>query len=161
MFGLGDPDAPIDTDKLRASLTKNEGSVFYVYDDATGKAIISGTTVIGNPTIGIGRLVTGAKGLSDDEQQYLLSNDIRDVIKESENQNWWSHVVNCEPRARACVELMFILGPVHFAAFHKAVAALMIDDFNTAADEFVNSALDHEDGNRITLLAQTIRTGFG
>jgi lysozyme len=59
---------------LHAELMGDEGKVLRVYDDATGKPIVKGTTVIGNPSIGIGRNLAG-RGITDSEAETLFSND--------------------------------------------------------------------------------------
>jgi len=43
---------------LLTELLRNEGETLRVYDDATGKPIVKGSTVVGNPTIGIGRCLS-------------------------------------------------------------------------------------------------------
>jgi hypothetical protein len=59
---------------LHAELMGDEGKVLRVYDDATGKPIVRGSTVVGNPSIGIGRNLAG-RGISDSEAEVLFSND--------------------------------------------------------------------------------------
>ena len=59
---------------IRAELMGDEGKVLKVYDDETGKPIVKGTTVLGNPTIGVGRNLAG-RGISDSEAELLLGND--------------------------------------------------------------------------------------
>lgn len=61
-------------DAIHAELMGDEGKVLRVYDDATGKPIVKGTTVQGNPSIGIGRNLAG-RGITDAESEVLFTND--------------------------------------------------------------------------------------
>jgi lysozyme len=60
---------------LRAELLTDEGHVLKVYDDATGKPIGRDTLVKGNPSIGVGRNLSG-NGITSAESDYLLANDM-------------------------------------------------------------------------------------
>lgn len=57
-------------------LRKHEGCRLHVYDDATGEPIVAGYTLKGNPTIGYGRLLTDAHGISNAEADMLLAHDM-------------------------------------------------------------------------------------
>ena len=52
-----------DVSAMVEQLIPEESERYFVYDDATGKTILKGSTVVGNPTIGIGRNLSG-EGLS-------------------------------------------------------------------------------------------------
>jgi GH24 family phage-related lysozyme (muramidase) len=112
---------------------------------------------LGNLTIGYGHLVSD--GVSNAAVDQITSDDIQSAIGAAQAQNWWSHVADNDARSNACIELLFILGPTKFAGFHDAIAALLADDFETAGNQFVNSLLEHEDGERIDRLGQMISTG--
>ena len=60
---------------LRQELHGDEGIKLKVYDDATGRPIGPGSQVQGNPTIGVGRNLSG-RGLSPAESEQLLTNDL-------------------------------------------------------------------------------------
>lgn len=60
---------------LRAELTMDEAKKLFVYDDKTGKPIVKGTVVIGNPSIGVGRNLAG-RGITDAEADILLIDDM-------------------------------------------------------------------------------------
>jgi len=66
---------------LEKQLILHEGLRLIVYDDATGQPLKPGKKLVGNPTIGVGRNLSG-HGLSDDEVHYLLANDIDRVQDE-------------------------------------------------------------------------------
>lgn len=151
MFGLL-TDEDIDMAKLQSSVMAHEGTgpvkngQFMPYNDS-----------LGNLTLGYGHLI--ANGVSSAAALQIMSDDLTNALDESKTQPWWANVVTCEPRARAMVELMFILGPVKFSEFHNMIAGLLANDFNIAANEIINSTLDHEDGERINLLSEMVRTG--
>lgn len=142
----------MDEGKLRASIAGHEGTgpvkngQFMPYLDS-----------LGNPTIGYGHLI--ANGVSNAAAQQILSDDIAISIQQCQAEPWWQNVAGTDARARSCCELMFILGPSKFAGFHNADAGLLANDFETAANQIIDSALDHEDGERINVLAEMIRTG--
>lgn len=137
----------IDLDKLTSSIKLHEGLKLKPYQDTVGKT-----------TIGYGRNLTD-DGITQGEANILLSDDITVSISQCEVEPWWPHVAGVEPRARACCELMFILGPTKFAGFRNAVAALLADNFTEAANQIIDSVLDHEDGERINILAGMISSG--
>jgi lysozyme len=153
----------MDVAKLRASLIAHEGNVPYVYDDATGKPIVSGCTVVGNPTVGVGRLVSSAKGLSPAECGALLDNDIASCIAEASAWPWWAPVANDDVRGRAIVEILFNLGLPKLNGFVVALAALGNGDFEGAASAFRDSAwfnqVGSQPGQRGYVLTEMIETG--
>ena len=54
------------------------GHAHVVYDDATGKPIRAGDTLIGHPTLGFGRNLSG-KGIEDDEAEVMEALE-RDIL---------------------------------------------------------------------------------
>lgn len=159
MYGINDPNCPVDIEKLINSLIQHEGLKSCAYDDANGQPIISGYTVIGNPTAGVGRLLTMKKGLSNEESRYLLGNDIRSAIGEAEAQSWWTKVKDSDPRARALIELIFNLGLGGLKNFTHALAAIDSGNYALAADEFLNSKWARQVKGRAQVLTEMIRTG--
>ena len=151
MYGLSDPDCPVDMQKLTASIQAHEGLRLQIYDDINGYA-----------TIGYGRNLS-TKGISNDEATYLLGNDIRSAIGEAEAQPWWGVVKNDDVRSRALIEILFNVGLGSFNRFVKAVAALCAGDFPTAANQFRDSAWFKQvgslPGQRGYVLCQMIETG--
>ena len=67
-------------DALIARLRMHEGLRLAVYDDATGLKVTKGSTLVGHPTIGIGRELS-MHGISEDEAIILCGNDIVEVEK--------------------------------------------------------------------------------
>jgi hypothetical protein len=63
--------------KLIDLISLHEGVKYRVYDDANGKEIKAGDTLVGHPTIGVGRNVASdGLGLTIDEINFILVNDI-------------------------------------------------------------------------------------
>jgi lysozyme len=147
MYGLDDPNSPVDMRKLTASIMAHEGLRLKPYKDATG-----------NTTIGYGRNLDG-KGISTAEAANLLSDDIGDVILQAEAQTWWPVVKNDDVRARALVEIIFNIGLAGFNTFVKAIAALNDADFSTCVAEFKNSIWATQVGQRAIILTGMIETG--
>lgn len=65
---------PALSDALDAEWSLDEGDRSKVYDDATSKPIVKGTTVIGNPTIARGRNLA-SRGLLPNEMDLMHAND--------------------------------------------------------------------------------------
>jgi lysozyme len=111
----------IDRQRLREQLARHEGKRRFVYDDASGKPISTGTFVRGKPTIGVGRNLA-EKGLSDDEIDYLLDNDIKDAIADAQTFRWFDSL---DPvRQAVIVELCFNMGLGKLRTFKKFLQAM-------------------------------------
>jgi len=108
-------------------------------------------------TIGVGRNIdpTGI-GLSDDEIDYLLDNDIARCITELDQFSWFENL--SETRRFAVIDMCFNLGITRFKGFKKAIAAMAISDFDTAADEFFDSRWAKQVGNRAITICEMIRS---
>lgn len=153
----------IDRQRLREQLSRHEDRRRFVYDDATGKPIAEGTFVRGLPTVGVGRNLA-AKGLSDDEIDYLLDNDITDAITDASTFRWFESL---DPvRQSAVVELCFNLGLTRLRGFSKFLGAMAEQRFGVAAAELANSKWQKQvdpklgDGKgRADTLIHMIRTG--
>ena len=107
-------------------------------------------------TIGVGRNIdpTGI-GLSPDEIDYLLDNDIARCIAELGQFSWFENL--SETRRFAVIDMNFNLGITRFKGFKKAIAAMSISDFDTAADEFFDSRWAKQVGNRAITICEMIR----
>ena len=116
-------------------------------------------------TIGVGRNVDpgdngSAKGLglSDDEIDYLLENDIKRVEKElSDEYEWFSGLDDV--RRDCMVDISFNLGQTRLRGFKKALSAMAESDWEEASEQFLDSRWADQVGNRATELAEMIRTG--
>ena len=116
-------------------------------------------------TIGVGRNIDagdngGARGLglSDDEVDYLLQNDIDRVIEELDGEYPWFAGLN-NARSDAMVDISFNLGQTRLRGFRKALEAMESGDWEEAGKQFLDSRWADQVGNRATELAEIIRTG--
>ena len=116
-------------------------------------------------TIGVGRNVDAGDdgrarglGLSDDEIDYLLENDIGRVTKELNNEYKWFSDLD-KVRQDAMIDISFNLGQTRLRAFKNALAAMAANDWDEAADQFMDSRWSGQVGNRAKELTEMIRTG--
>lgn len=112
---------------------------------------------LGIETIGVGRNLVD-RGLSDDEVDYLLNNDIQIVENELDDaMSWWRDLD--EVRQRALADLAFNMGVPRLHGFVNALSALKGRDYHRAADEFMDSKYARQVGARADRIAEMIRTG--
>lgn len=119
--------------RLVAQLQRHEdgqhvhGSRFRLFKDTQG-----------NWTIGWGRNI-GARGISEEEADFLLGNDINDAQHDLSRVFPWFQRLD-SVRQCAMVEFGFI-GIEKLLGFEKALRAMAVGDYATAADEFYDSNL--------------------
>tara|TARA_Y100000114_G_scaffold54937_1_gene50200 strand:- start:1805 stop:2227 length:423 start_codon:yes stop_codon:yes gene_type:complete len=113
----------------------------------------------GYETIGVGRnIAESGLGLSEDEIEYLLANDIKRVREELEDNYFWFRALN-EARQDAMIDICFNLGLTRLRGFVKALEAMSREQFDIAADEFMDSRWAKQVGNRAVEVTEIIRTG--
>jgi len=137
----------MDLIKLKESIVKHEGKRLKPYKDTVGKL-----------TIGVGRNLDDV-GITYDECDYMLNNDIQRVFREARGQDWWDAVSDNDARSRAMVELLFNVGGATLAKFKHALAALRNRDYGRAADEFLDSLWAKQVGARAITITKMIRNG--
>ena len=120
-------------DKLVAMLKRHEGVKHFPYRDS-----------LGIETIGCGRNISKSEkhhglGISDDEIDYMLQNDIERTIKELSREYPWFNDMEEGARRDAIINLHFNLGRVRFAGFKKALGHMEMGDYDQAALEFLDS----------------------
>ena len=112
----------------------------------------------GYETIGVGRnIAESGIGLSDDEIDYLLENDIKRCKQELISLSWFSDLDAV--RQDAIVNLCFNLGLTRLMGFQNAMGAMAVGDYEKAADEFLDSRWAKQVGQRSLDVAHMIRTG--
>lgn len=141
-------------DKLVKMLRRHEGEV------KTNGRHLAYRCPAGYWTIGIGRNIDpeNGLGLSDDEVDYLLSNDITRVIKELGSAFPWFSDLD-EARRDAMIDICFNVGLPRLKGFEKALEAMGRADYEKAADEFLNSKWARQVGNRAIEVTDMIRQG--
>ncbi len=136
------------TEKLLDMLKRHEGVRSHVYLCSAGYE-----------TIGVGRNISkSGMGLSDDEVDYLLENDIARVIKELSSEYPWFNSLD-DVRKDAMIDISFNLGATRFRGFKRALAAMEVADHTTAAKEFLDSKWSRDVKGRATELCYMIETG--
>ena len=133
--------------KLSEQLRIHEGVRTHFYRCTSGLA-----------TIGVGRCIEeGSLGLSDDEIDYLLENDIKRCKQELVSLSWFADLDAV--RQDAIVNLCFNLGLTRLMGFKNAVGAMAVGDYEKAADEFLDSRWANQVGQRALDVTHMIRTG--
>tara|TARA_R110001599_G_scaffold352053_1_gene585763 strand:+ start:263 stop:685 length:423 start_codon:yes stop_codon:yes gene_type:complete len=135
--------------KLIEMLRLHEGVETHAYECSASKI-----------TVGVGRNIDpeGGIGLSTDEINYLLQNDIDRVYSELDNEYDWFSGLD-QVRQDAMIDISFNLGQTRLRAFKNALAGMAKGDWRAAADEFMDSRWSKQVGNRAKTLTGMIRTG--
>jgi lysozyme len=136
------------TDKLLEMLKRHEGVRSKVYLCSAGYE-----------TIGVGRNISeSGMGLSDDEVDYLLENDIVRVVKELSTEYPWFNSLD-DVRKDAMIDISFNLGATRLRGFKRALAAMEVADYKMAAKEFLDSKWSRDVKGRATELCYMIEMG--
>lgn len=131
---------------LRADLTRDEGKRSKVYFDS-----------LGIPTAGVGRNMRDV-GLSDEEINFLLDNDIAKVLKQlDEKLGWWRTLD--EVRQRVLANMCFQLGINGLLNFKNTLKAVQESRWDDAAAGMKNSLWGKQTPVRVDRLAEMMRHG--
>ena len=130
-------------------LTRHEGVETHAYECSAGKI-----------TVGVGRNIDqdGGIGLTDDEIDYLLQNDIERVMIELVSEYSWFNDLD-DVRKDAMVDIAFNLGQTRLRLFKRALAAMEAGKYKDAATEFLDSKWAKQVGGRALELSDMISTG--
>ena len=131
---------------LIAQLRKHEGVRSKPYKDTVGKI-----------TIGVGRNLDD-KGLSDDEINMLLSNDIKDAMEDAVAlvPSFWGLTEN---RQRVLVDMAFNLGRARLGKFVNTLAAVERGDYEAAAAGMMASKWARQVKGRAVTLSEMMKQG--
>ena len=134
--------------ELVDQLKLHEGSRTHVYD-----------CPMGYQTIGVGRNIdpNGGIGLSDDEIDYLLENDIRRCEKELDRFSWFADMDMV--RQDALINMCFNLGFTRLLKFKNMLSALAECKYQLAAAEALDSKWAKQVGQRAKDIAHMFSTG--
>ena len=111
----------------------------------------------GAHTVGYGRNIDadGGVGISEDEADYLLENDIKRTIKECQRWGWFDEL---DPSKQSVVvQLCFQLGWPRLSNFNRMLTALSKQDYETAAAELLDSRFAEQVPQRANRLADQMR----
>ena len=122
-----------DMEKLIEQLKRHEGVKRKAYQDQ-----------FGTWHIGAGRNIHPdgphqGMGLSEEEIDFMLSNDIVRTIKELSEEYAWFNELEDGARRDGIINMHFNLGRVRFAKFKKAIAHMEAGNHDLASAEFLDS----------------------
>lgn len=143
-------------DQVAEQIMHHEGVRLAVYDDATGKPIVAGDMVQGNPTIGVGRLLTDDRGITEDEVMLLLKNDLTWVAEKAQTYGFWNKLDSA--RQMVIMGMIFNMGN-RFDQFKKMIAALEVGDYEEASVQMLDSRWAKIVKGRAVELSEQMRTG--
>ena len=131
--------------ELKKWLIEHEGMSLKPYKCPNGKI-----------TIGVGRNLE-SNGLSLDECNYLLENDIARCRRELDVY-WWFVILN-ENRKNALLNMCFNLGLTKLLTFKKMIVALEKKNYDRAAIEALDSRWAKQVKGRAVDIAEVIKEG--
>lgn len=138
-------------DKIVEMLKRHEGEV------KTNGRHVAYKCSEGFWTLGIGRNVdpNAGLGLSDDEVDYMLSNDVDRVIAELGKSFLWFSDLDCV-RADAMIDLCFQLGLPSLLKFKKFLASMEDGDYEAASTHLLDSLYARQTPARADEIAEMI-----
>jgi len=135
----------VDRQRLFAQLRLHEGVEHKPYKCTAGYL-----------TIGVGRNIE-ERGLSDDEIDYLLTNDVNIVTDELvKSFDWYADL--SPVRQRVVVDMVFNLGMPRFKQFKNMIAAIEAGDWMEASNQMMDSRWAKQVGFRASRLAEMMET---
>lgn len=147
----------MDYSPLVANLHVEEGVRSSVYDDATGQPIVSGTTVQGNPTVGVGINLCDPNGLYPEEIAWLLNNRLTRIEAQCKTLAYWGDLN--APRKLAVMDMVFNMGFPTFQTFGPFNALMTAGNCIGAADDLESTLWHRQVGDRAVRVEQILRTG--
>lgn len=133
---------------LTEQLRRDEGTESCAYQDS-----------LGYWTIGVGRLIDARKGggLSNDEIDYLLDNDVKAKTAEVLQALPWVARLS-EPRRAVLVNMAFQMGTKGLLAFHRTLGSIEDGQYSEAALEMLDSTWAKQTPARAMRLATQMET---
>ena len=134
---------------LKQQLLREEGSESCAYQDTRGFW-----------TIGVGRLIDARKGdgLSQDEIEYLLDNDIKKITEQVHKFLPWVSKLN-EPRRAVLIGMAFQMGLRGLLGFKRTLGSIEDGQYFEAAVEMLDSTWAKQTPERAHRLATQMKTG--
>ena len=136
----------MDRERLAAQLRLHEGVEHKPYKCTPGYL-----------TIGVGRNIE-ERGLSDDEIDYILNNDVDIATSELASTFDWFAGLD-DVRMRVVVDMVFNLGMPWFKQFQNMLAAIEAQDWPEAAAQMMDSRWAKQVGARAERLRDMMETG--
>ena len=136
----------MDRELLIEELKRDEGVELKAYQDT-----------VGIWTIGIGRNLQDV-GVSMEEAEFLLSNDIDVAVNELQRTFDWFEGLS-GAKQRVCINMCFNLGLTRLLGFKKFLAAMEAGEWETAGVEMLDSKWARQVGARSTRLKTLLVEG--
>ena len=111
----------------------------------------------GKLTIGVGRNIED-RGLSDDEIDLLLKNDIRIATEELERVFPWTIMLD-PVRKAVLIDMSFNMGIDRLSQFKNTLAMIERGEYDKASDAMLQSVWATQVGNRARRLSGMMRSG--
>ena len=136
------------SDLLVGQIMRDEGLVLHEYKDTLGFS-----------TIGYGRLIDKRKGggITKDEAEYLLFNDINKVIEELKHAIPW-HTGLSLPRCAVLINMAFQLGTAGLLGFRRTLKLVEDGLYDEAAIEMLDSKWAKQTPARARRLSKQMET---
>lgn len=139
-------------------LMDDEGFESFPYFDCCGKSVKECECIPqGKLTIGVGRNIEDV-GLSENEIQGLLSNDVKRVTLQIERNFSWFTKINT-PRRIVIISMAFNMGMDRLKGFKKMIKSIESGDFSSASAEMLNSKWADQVGDRAHRLSAIMKRG--
>ena len=134
---------------LKSQLLREEGAESCAYQDS-----------LGYWTIGVGRLIDSRKGggLSNEEIDYLLDNDIKAKTREVLLALPWMEKLN-DARQAVLIGMAFQMGMKGLLQFKRALGSIEDGHYSKAAAEMMDSAWARQTFGRAARMAKQMETG--
>jgi len=136
----------VDKAKLIEELKRDEGVELRPYKCSAGFL-----------TLGVGRNIE-ERGITMDESDYLLANDITICEEEATRVFKWYDTLS-DVRQRVVLNMIFNLGLTKLLNFKKFLAAMEAEDWEEAGKQMLDSRWAKQVGNRADRLEQMIVNG--
>ena len=143
-----------------SQLKRDEGEVLYVYDDATGKPIVKGSTVKGYPTVGIGILLDKDKGggLRPEESEFVFRNRLKLLDADLSDRLPW--ITKLDPaRKGVLINMAFQMGVAGLLGFKNTLALIQAGKYQDAAKAMLQSKWATQTPARAQRLSNQMATG--
>lgn len=132
-------------DRLAQQLIKHEGLVLKPYKDTVGKL-----------TIGVGRNIQD-KGISRQEAEFLLQNDIKEVMAQAQTLPFWDALT--DNRKLVILDMIFNLGWAGFMGFKNTIRLISQGKYKQASQEMLSSKWASQVNGRAVTLASMMEKG--
>lgn len=135
--------------KAIEQIRRHEGEVLHAYTDSLGML-----------TIGVGRLIDKRKGggISKEESEFLLSNDINTRIAALEKRLPWFDQLD-DVRKAVLLNMSFQLGIAGLMQFTKTLTHVQNGEYDLAADGMLKSKWATQTPKRAQEMSNQMRTG--